>query len=185
MSTQLSRSLATGILSLVIPVAAAAECAFPGADGVRASARAELSRSDFVFAGIVLRVDHVASDGTRTPVEDVGGIDGTFPRDEDLYPREFAATLEVHRVWKGDVPKTFMVYFVWNVDGPSFKVGQRQRVAAHRQTADTRKFFGTDPRAPQREAWVGPCSGGTYSPGADYKDTDKYLGRGRTPKKIS
>ena len=107
-------------------------------------------------------------------MDDVAGI---YSRLEDAHFREFASTLKVHRVWKGDVLETFTVYFVWNVDGPFFKVGQRQIVFAHHQAEGIRKFLGTDPRAPLRNAWVGPCSG--YS--AEDKRALKQLGRAREP----
>ena len=150
-------------------MAVAAECASLSDDAARS-----LRAGNFVFDGTVLRVDLVASDGTLTPVDDVAGI---YSRLEDAHLREFVSTLKVHRVWKGDVSETFMVYFVWNMDGPFFKVGRRQIVFAHHQTEGTRKFFGTDPRAPLRNAWVGPCSG--YP--AENKTALKQLGRARKP----
>ena len=165
------RSLATGMLVLGIPMAAAAEC-ISDPDGVLAAR--SLRAANFVFDGTVLSVDLVASDGTLTPVDDVAGI---YSRLKDAHLREFASTLEVHRVWKGDVPETFTVYFVWNVDGPYFEVGQRRIVFANHQTEATRKTFGTDPRAPRRNAWVWPCSG--YS--AENKRALKQLGRARKP----
>jgi hypothetical protein len=165
----LHRFVATGLLMVGIPAAAAAECVHLD-DGVARSSRA----ANFVFDGTVLSVDRVASDGTLTRMDDV---DGSLPGREDGYAGEFAATLEVHRVWKGDVSRTFTVYFVWNRDCPSFKVGQRQIVFAHHQTERIRRLFGTDPRAPQRNAWVGPCSG--YS--AEDKRALKQLGRAGEP----
>ena len=128
-----------------------------------------------MFAGTVLRVEHVASDGTLTPVN---GVDGILPREQDYYPREFAATFEVHRVWKGEVPATFTVYFVWNRDGPFFEVGQRHIAFAHHQS---QKNLGSDPKAPLRNPRVYGCSG--YW--AEDKNALKQLGRARKPKKIS
>ena len=151
-----------------VPRAAAAECV-----AIRNFARVEKHYATFVFDGTVLRVEQMAADGTRTPVE----VDELFPREKDYYARQFAATLDVHRVWKGDVSKTFTVYFVWNWDGPVFKVGQRQIVFAHHQS---QKPPGSDPSAPLRNPWVGGCSG--YA--ANDKDVLKQLGRARKPKQM-
>jgi hypothetical protein len=76
-------------------------------------------------------------------------------RPEDLYLPQYAAIFQVHRVWKGKVPKEFTVYFVPNGDGPSFRKGQRGVEVANPQT----ERHGDNPAVPLRSVWVGPCEG--------------------------
>jgi len=156
------------MLALGIPAAASADCVDLG-DGGRLAKRS----ATFVFDGTVLKVEQIAADGTRTPVPDVNA---TIPTEKDYYPRQFAATFEVHRVWKGDVSRTFTVYFVWNQDGPSYNVGQRGIVFARHEST---KRSGLDPGSPLRNPWVGACSG--YP--ADDERVLKQLGRARKPRR--
>ena len=116
------------MLALGIPAAASADCVDLG-DGGRLAKRS----ATFVFDGTVLKVEQIAADGTRTPVPDVNA---TIPTEKDYYPRQFAATFEVHRVWKGDVSRTFTVYFVedklarWEGDEMPISVAELNKSAA-------------------------------------------------------
>jgi hypothetical protein len=132
--------------------------------------------SAFVFDGTVLRVDQVASDGTLTRVDDADLSTRTNPEGWQ-YALVYVATMDVHRVWKGDVSAKFKVYFVWNWDGPHFKVGGRGIVFARAQTEKIRESLGIDPRSPQREAWVLACSGARI----DDEAVVKQLGPARKP----
>ena len=156
---------------LATSISANAECvSIPG--GLPAHVRL----SAFVFDGTVLRVDQVASDGTLTRVDDADLSSRTNPEGWQYHPI-YVATMDVHRVWKGDVSRQFKVYFIWNWDGPSFKVGRRQIVFARAETEEIRKSLRIDPRSPQRDAWVFACSG---APSND-EEVIKQLGSGRKP----
>jgi hypothetical protein len=135
----------------------------------------EVRLSAFVFDGTVRSVDHVASDGTLTRVDDADLDVRTNPRGL-RHPLIYVATMDVHRVWKGDVSPQFKVYFVWNVDGPSFKAGRRQIVLARAETEELRQWMRIDPRSPQRGAWAGPCSSASSD-----KEAVKRLGPARKP----
>jgi hypothetical protein len=82
----------------------------------------------------------------------------------------------VHRVWKGSVYTEIRVYFVPNVDRPSFTQGGRQVVFAGRQSEEMRRF--SAPASPRREAWVQPCSS---DPRWDDEKALKELGPWHTP----
>jgi hypothetical protein len=169
MNTLLYRCWAAAIGILATPISANAECvSIPG------SLPAHVRLSAFVFDGTVLSVDQVASDGTLTRVDDADLSTRTNPEGWQ-YPLVYVATMDVHRVWKGDVSRQFKVYFVWNWDGPSFTVGRRQIVFAGAETAETRKSLRIDPRSPRRDAWVFACSG---APSND-EEVIKQLGPGR------
>ena len=152
MNNLVYRCWAAAICILGTSISANAECV-----SITGILPAQVRSSAFVFDGTVLRVDEVASDGTLTRVDDADLSTRTDP--ERRYPLIYVATMDVHRVWKGDVSPQFKVYFVWNWDGPSFKVGRRKIVFAKAETEEFRKSFGIDPRSPQRHAWVFPCSG--------------------------
>ena len=103
-------------------------------------------------------------------------FEGTVTNVEHLRGRERAATLTVHRVWKGDVPPEITVYFVPSLDGPSFDNAQRRIVFAGPQSQQDRRDVGAD--APYREAWVRPCSGSQVVE----DETVRQLGRARPPR---
>jgi hypothetical protein len=136
--------------------------------------------SAFVFDGTVLRVDQVASDGTLTRVDGADLSTRTNPEGWQYRP-VYVATMDVHRVWKGDVAPKFKVYFFWNWDGPHFKVGGRGIVFARAETEEVRASLGIDSRSPQREAWVFACSGARNDDKAVVKQLGKQLGPARKP----
>ena len=162
---------AAAICILGTSISANAECV-----SIPVSLPAHVRLSAFVFDGTVLRVDQVASDGTLTRVDDADLSTRTNPEGW-RYPLIYVATMDVHRVWKGDVSRQFKVYFVWNWDGPTFKVGRRQIVFAGAETEEIRDSLRIDPRSPQRDAWVFPCSGAP----SDDEAIIKLLGPGRKP----
>jgi hypothetical protein len=172
----ISRCVATAICFAGMSAGLRADCVVLGDPVLRAKQSAA-----FIFDGTVTRVEHVASDGARAGVDDYPDNLMGLMQPQDRYLREYAATLKVHRVWKGNVSKEFTVYFVPNWDGPSFKKGRRQIVVAVRQTAEMRRppvhHNGLDPEAPLRDAWVEPCTGFVW----DNKDTLKQLGRSQNP----
>jgi hypothetical protein len=165
------RCWAAAICLLGACIPANAECgSIPG------SLPLHVRLSAFVFDGTVLRVDQVASDGTLTRVDEADLSTRTNPEGSQ-YPLVYVATMDVHRVWKGDVSPKFKVYFVWNWDGPHFKVGGRQIVFARAETEEIRKSLGIDSRSPQREVWVFACSGARN----DDEAVIKQLGPARQP----
>jgi hypothetical protein len=152
---------------------AAGECV-----GMKDSTQRWMRSAAFVFDGTVTRVEDIAPDGTRTNVDDYTGDLNYRYLPGEPYLREYAATFQVHRVWKGKVPKEFTVYFVPNWDGPSFKKGQRQIVFAMSQTPETprpRHSNSLGQPAPMPEPWVEPCTGLAW----DNKNTQ--LGRSHKP----
>ena len=167
-----SRGLVAAICVIAMSITVAAECVFLNdfADQKRAAT--------FVFDGTVTRVDHSAPDGTLTTV-DVDTLDdlARLAQPEDSHLRVYKVTMAVHRVWKGDTSKEITVYFVLTADGPFFKRGTRQVVFAYRETEQIRKSFWIDPKEPQRNAWVFPCSGLR----SDAKELLKQLGASRKP----
>ena len=145
-----SALLATAIVAVAASVTFAADCVevFSLKDRLKYHKR----EATFVF------------DGTVTRVKPVG----------DSYER--AATMEVHRVWKGSMSEEMTVYFMLSyLDGPMLWPGQRLLVFAKRQTADDRR--GVDPSVPYRDAWLPSCP-------PIFLVTDeniKHLGRWRKP----
>lgn len=103
-------------------------------------------------------------------------FEGTVTNVAHLKGGERAATLSVHRVWKGPVPPEITVYFAPSIDGPSFEKGQRRIVFAGPQTDQTRRDVAAD--VPTRSVWVYPCSGSE----AVEDKTMRQLGRARPPK---
>jgi hypothetical protein len=155
----------------LMPDTVAAECV-----SIAGSMLKQMRAADYVFDGTVTRIDHVAPDGTRTKV-DQGGYLGALAQPEDRYLREYAATMQVHRVWKGTVPTEIPVYFVPNVDGPFFTQGKRYVVFARRQSDEMRRSI-IDPASPRREPWGMPCSS---APGWDDEKALKQLGPWHRP----
>ena len=166
-----SRCLATAICVIGMSISGAAECVY-----MQGILPAQKRAATYVFDGTVTRVEHVAADGTRTNVDHVADL-ALLMQPRDNYMRVYAATMEVHRVWKGDTSKQITVYFVPNVDGPNFSRGSRKVVFAHRQTEQIRKTLSIDPSDPPRDAWVLPCSGVRW----DDKKSLQELGQSRKP----
>jgi hypothetical protein len=100
-----------------------------------------------------------------------------YARTDDAYVGVYAATITVHRVWKGNVSSETTVYFVPNVDGPFLRPGVRQVVFARPLTEGMRKMYNIDARAPDGVPWVTPCSGVS----SDDAEALKQLGRSRSP----
>ena len=99
-----SRILVAVTLALGLSSAAWAEC-IGLVDGVRRQKQA----AAFVFDGTPTRVDHVAADGTRARM--TANIDlQPLAQREDAYLRVYAATFEVHRIWKGKISTEITVY---------------------------------------------------------------------------
>ena len=93
------------------------------------------------------------------------------------YP-EFVATLDVHRVWKGDTSSTATVYFTLSTEGPVLDGGKRYIFFAEPLTLARRKAFGVVADHPDGASWVPPCSG----PIPPAETAVKQLGRSRKPK---
>lgn len=90
---------------------------------------------------------------------------------------ELVATIDVQRVWKGNVGRRVVVYFVRSIEGPEFDTDGRIIVFARPQTPDLRKLAGLPEDAPHRTNWVPMCEGGVVPSEAVIKE----LGRFRTP----
>jgi hypothetical protein len=171
MNTLVYRCWVAAICVLAASIPANAECV-----SIPESLPLHVRLSSFVFDGTVLRVDQVASDGTLTRVDDAD-LSTRTNHEGWKYPLVYVATMDVHRVWKGDVSQQFKVYFVWNWDGPTFKVGHRQIVFARAETEEIRKSLRLDPRSPRRDGWVFACSGAR----SDDEAVVKQLGPARKP----
>lgn len=105
-------------------------------------------------------------------------FEGLVAKVERLTPYESAATLKVHRVWKGDVRNEITVYYrAMSIDGPVLNKGERRIIFAVPQTPAMRPY-GSSPDTPLRQAWVPPCSG---SWPAD-ESVVRQLGRSHEPK---
>jgi hypothetical protein len=90
---------------------------------------------------------------------------------------ELVATIDVQRVWKGNVGRRVSVYFVPSIDGPHFDTDGRIIVFARPQTPDLRNAANLPREAPHRTTWVPPC-GGVADPN---EALIKELGRSRAP----
>jgi len=91
---------------------------------------------------------------------------------------ELAATLQVHRVWKGNVPEETTVYYVGSTEGPDFPIGMRSVIFAWRLTPESQRRYGDlAPHGPAGAAWVPSCSG----PVEANQRVLKQLGRSRKP----
>ena len=99
-------------------------------------------------------------DGTVTKVDQIG------------LTHESMATIEVDRVWKGNVQKHTTVYFERGIDGPVIEAGTRLVFFVSGQG------HGSAESAPIRNRWVAPC--GQAEP-SNNEPTIKELGRSRKP----
>jgi hypothetical protein len=90
---------------------------------------------------------------------------------------ELVATIDVQRVWKGDVGQRVSVYFVPSYEGPNFDTGRRTIVFARPQTPDLRKLANLPEDAPHRTNWVPLCEGAVDPSEAVIKE----LGRSHVP----
>ena len=107
----------------------------------------------------------VVFDGTVSEIEPVQG--------------GWAATMDVHRVWKGKVAARVTAYYRISIDGPVFKKGQR---AVHFGQIKTGKELPDLPTlipagAPVGSIWIPPCSGLSV----EDRDSIKKLGRASKP----
>ena len=90
---------------------------------------------------------------------------------------ELVATINVERVWKGEVGRRVSVYFMPSYEGPDFDTGRRTIVFARPQTPDLRKLANLPQDAPHRTNWVPMCEGAVDPNEAVIKE----LGRSRPP----
>jgi hypothetical protein len=120
-------------------------------------------------------VSVTASDAKREAALVFEGVVKTIERAKS---GEFAATLEVQRVWKGDVPTEITVYYLQTIEGPLLNEDERRIIFAVRQTPAIRRAFGISDDWPLRDVWVPPCSGVSL---AD-ESVVRHLGRSRPPK---
>jgi hypothetical protein len=104
-------------------------------------------------------------------------FEGTITRRRFLGTVETAATIDVHRVWKGKTSKQTTVYYAPRREGLS--LGERDVVVifARPQTPDLRKEDGIPPDSPQRSIWIPHCNGAMSST----KTLVKQLGPWRPP----
>lgn len=105
-------------------------------------------------------------------------FEGTVERIDRLeHENEAAATLRVHRVWKGHVTEEMTVYYTGGSDGPFFEVGGRGVVFALRLNPKMEQPYNIVPHGPAGSAWVPPCTG----PSPLNEAGLKQLGRSRKP----
>jgi hypothetical protein len=104
-------------------------------------------------------------------------FEGTITRLHFLGTVETAATIDVHRVWKGKTSKHTTVYFAPRREG--LGLGERDVVVifARPQTPDLRKEDRVPPDSPQRSIWIPHCDGAMSST----KTLIKQLGPWRPP----
>ena len=74
------------------------------------------------------------------------------------FDHEFAATIEVRRVWKGDVPPAVTVYYVESID-LRFEVGGTHILFTQPLTAKLRADYSLPAGSEPREMWVPTCVG--------------------------
>lgn len=138
------------LVALAFPSKLHAECS---GGGTVAGMKREAA---LVFEGTVVKVD---------------------PREHET---EAAATLRVHRVWKGDVTEDMAVYYILGgPDGPFFEVGRRAVVFAFRMNSNAEQLHYVMPHAPAGAAWTTSCKGPLQLDEAGLKQ----LGRSRKPLK--
>jgi hypothetical protein len=104
-------------------------------------------------------------------------FEGTITRLQSLNNVERAATLEVRRVWKGEVSKQTTVYFSSRRQGLRPAVHGVVVIFAMPQTPDLRKEDQVPRDSPQRSIWLPPCYGAISST----KTLIKQLGQSRPP----
>ena len=122
--------------------------------------------------------DCIAPDPDRLKKAATRVFEGTVTKIVALDHSEYAATLTVHRVWKGKLARETTVHFRASLNGPDFEEGKRLVVFAQPLTAAAmRKDFVTPAGAVPREAFVFGC-GGTMPP---VEVVLKKLGRSREP----
>ncbi len=92
-------------------------------------------------------------------------------------PPEFVATLDVHRVWKGNASSATTVYFRLSTAGPYLEDSKRYIFFAEPMTPAVRKAQGLAEDHPARAYWLPPCSG----PITPEEAVVKQLGRSRKP----
>lgn len=112
-------------------------------------------------------------------------FEGTVTKVEELENDEIEVTMEVHRVWKGEVGKLATIYYpagpLWG-NPPSTPRATTWLKAGERFVVFTNVAFEGRPRlAQKRAAWVAPC----YGLKRPDVDVIKQLGRSRKPKESS
>ncbi|MBA3638957.1 MAG: hypothetical protein M3541_07725 [Acidobacteriota bacterium] len=90
---------------------------------------------------------------------------------------EFVATLNVHRVWKGDAASETTVYFMPSMNGPALENGGRFIFFAEPLNPISQKVFGLPADHPRRSNWIPPCIGMARP----LDSVVKQLGRSRKP----
>jgi hypothetical protein len=113
-------------------------------------------------------------------------FEGTITKAEELGSDEIEITMDVHRVWKGDVSKRATVYYpagpLWGSPESSPRPTTTWLKAGERFVVFTNAAFEGRPRlAEHRTSWIAPCYG-FKRPDAD---VIKQLGRSRKPKETS
>jgi hypothetical protein len=118
-----------------------------------------------IFASIALtpalvRAECLGSTTSSQKRRAAGVFEATVASITPLERGEFAATLDVHRVWKGDVSSTTTVYFFSpSLDGPFVQDGNRYIFFVEPLNPAARKMYGLPADHPQRRNWVPPCGG--------------------------
>ena len=131
-----------------------------------------------------LEASECISMSARTMKKEAGLVfEGTVSKVEELENNVIEATMDVHRVWKGEAGKRATIHYPAAPAGPDpsltprattwLKTGERFVVFTTNVTAEGRPKLAQD-----RAFWVAPCSG-LHRP-----DTGliKELGRSRKPK---
>jgi hypothetical protein len=113
-------------------------------------------------------------------------FEGTVLKAEELDNDEVEITMDVHRVWKGDVGKRATVYYpeapLWGSPESSPRATTTWLKAGERFVVFTNAAFEGQPKlAEHRTSWIAQCYG-LKRPDAD---VIKQLGRSRKPKETS
>ena len=124
------------------------------------------------------RADCAGASLERQKKRSVFVFEGTVKQIAQLDGQEFAADIQTHRVWKGKVPTTTTVHFVFTLDGPHFKEGERFVIFGVRETAQRKEDFpGLKGEAHKETIWVNPCT----STGRPTPEIVQRLGRSHKP----
>lgn len=92
-----------------------------------------------------------------------GVFSGTVTKQERTAPSAYRVTVAVDQVWKGDIPRAFVIY-VWEQrsTSPQLAEGSRYLLAVrHMQGRDEREGAGLDPKD-ERVLYHAPCGGFDY-----------------------
>ena len=113
-------------------------------------------------------------------------FEGIITKAEELENDEIEITMDVQRVWKGDVSNRIIVYYpagpLWGSPESTPRATTTWLKAGERLVVFTNAGFEGRPQLAQhRKAWIAPCYG-FKRPDAD---VIKQLGRSRKPKEPS